>query len=165
MQRAGWLKANWSLAMLLAVCIARLWLVPLPSIFRTGEFGTAFIVERPEDVSLAVVPQLPASIYYLFPRVAVKLLGASEITDRLPSILLMAIALFFVAPLANRLIHPAAGWFALFACLALADLDYYAADARPYALGICLACGAMYSLVNGSLTAGLPRPPKSPTRR
>ena len=121
--------------------------MPLPSSFWTDEIGTAFIVQRPADPSLAAVPQLPVSIYYALPRAAGKLLGFSEIAYRLPSVLLMAIALFLIWQLAVRLIDPQAGWFAVFACLAIADFNYYAADARPYAFGICVACASVYFLI------------------
>ncbi len=143
----AYLRSNWLLLLLLALCIGRLWLMPLPSSFWTDEMGTAFIVERPTDPSLAAVPQLPVSIYYSLPRVVHGLFGFSEVGYRLPSVLFMGIALLVVARLAARLIHPAAGWFAVFGCLALGDLDYYAADARPYALGICVACLTVYFLI------------------
>jgi hypothetical protein len=121
--------------------------MPLSSSFWTDEAGTAFIVERPADPSLAAVPQLPVSIYYSLPRVADRLFGLSEIAYRVPSVLLMGLALFVVGKLAARLIDPASAWFAVFACLALGDLDYYAADARPYALGICVACLTVWFLI------------------
>ncbi|MDP9054508.1 MAG: glycosyltransferase family 39 protein [Acidobacteriota bacterium] len=143
----AYLRSHWLLFTLLALCIARLWLMPLPSSFWTDEFGTAFIVQRPADPSLEAVPQLPVSIYYALPRAVHKLFGFSEAGYRLPSVLLMGLALFAVARLAARLIHPGAAWFSVFACLALGDLDYYAADARPYAFGICAACLTVYFLI------------------
>ena len=143
----AYLRSNWLLLLLLVLCIGRLWLMPLPSSFWTDEMGTAFIVERPVDPSLAAVPQLPVSIYYALPRAVHSLFGLSEIAYRAPSVLLMGLALFVVGKLGGRLIDPASGWFAVFACLALGDFDYYAADARPYALGICVACFTVYFLV------------------
>ncbi len=59
----------------------------------------------------------------------------------------MALALFLIARLAARLIHPQAGWFAAFACLALRGTNYYAADARPYALGTCVAAASLIFLI------------------
>ena len=57
----------------------------------------------------------------------------------------MAIAVGLVARVAARLIHPRAAWFAAFACLAIAGIDYQAADARPYALGTCVsAAGVLF---------------------
>jgi hypothetical protein len=58
---------SWVLALLLFVCIARLWLMPLPSGFWVDEMVTAFVVQHPGDPSLAVAPQVPSSIYYWLP--------------------------------------------------------------------------------------------------
>jgi hypothetical protein len=49
--------------------------------------------------------------------------------------------------LAGRLIHPDARWFAVFACFALRWINYEAADARPYALGICIAAAGLWFLI------------------
>jgi 4-amino-4-deoxy-L-arabinose transferase-like glycosyltransferase len=93
------------------------------------------------------------SIYYGLPRAAHGALGSSEIAYRLPSVLAMAAALFLAARLARRLIDPHAAWLAVFACLALSGFDYQAADARPYALGACVAAACMWTLVRWLDTA------------
>jgi len=142
-----WIYQNRLLMFLLAVCITRLWLMPLPSSFWTDETGTAFVVQRPADPSLTVVSQVPASIYYAFPHMAGRLFGFSEISYRVPSLLLMGIALFIIGRLAARLIDPGAAWFAVFACLAISDFNFYAIDARPYALGICVAAASLWFLI------------------
>jgi hypothetical protein len=138
---------SWVLALLLFVCIARLWLMPLPSGFWVDEMVTAFVVQHPGDPSLAAAPQVPASVYYWLPAIVQRTLGLSETGYRIPSVLAMLIALAFIARLAARLIHPQAGWFAAFACFAFHGINYEAADARPYALGICCAAAALYFLV------------------
>jgi hypothetical protein len=148
-----WVRANWLLILLLAVCITRLWLMPLPSSFWTDETGTVFVVQHQADPSLAIVSQAAASIYFALPRAAGRLFGLSEVSYRFPSVLLMGIALFIVGRLAARLIKPEAAWFAVFACLALSEFDYYAADARPYALGICVTAASLYFLVEWLDTA------------
>jgi len=81
------------------------------------------------------------------PGISERLFGASETGYRLPSTLLMAGALLLIALIARRLIHPDAGWFAVFACLLLRDFNYQAADARPYALGTCVFCAAVFFLI------------------
>ena len=126
------IQSNWLPILLLAVCITRFWLMPLPSSFWTDETGTFFVVQRPNDASLAVAPQVPASIYYVLPRAADRLFGSSEASYRIPSLLLMGIALLIIARLAARLIHPDAAWFAVFACFVIPNFNFYAADARPY---------------------------------
>ena len=141
-------RLDWQLYLLMALCIGRLWLMPLGSSFWIDEIGTRFLVRYgAQHPSLAAVPQVWKSIYYYLPRGAETLLGFSEAAYRLPSILAMAAALFFVARLAARLIHPDAGWLAAFACLGLRGINYHAADARPYALGIALAAAGLWFLV------------------
>ena len=136
------------LPVLLALCIARLWITPLPSSFWVDEAETAFIAQHGyNDPSLAIVPQVTASVYYWLPRASHKIFGFSEIAERLPSLLAMALALLLIAKLAVRLIHPDAGWFAVFACLTLRAFNYEAANARPYALGICVAAASLWLLV------------------
>jgi hypothetical protein len=147
------IRRHWPQILLLAICIGRFWLTPLPSSFWTDETGTFFVIERPSDPSIAVVPQVPASIYFNLLRPAVRLLGSSEISYRIPSVLLMAIALFVIGRLAARLIHPGAAWFAVFACFAMPNFSYFAADARPYALGICVTVACLHFLIDWLDTA------------
>jgi mannosyltransferase len=121
--------------------------MPLRSSFWVDEMATVFVVTHgAHDPSLLVAPQVPASVYYALPRAATAVLGGSEIVYRLPSILALGLALAAIASLAARLVHPEAGWFAAFACLALKGFDYEAADARPYALGTAVACLALWFL-------------------
>jgi hypothetical protein len=141
-------RLDLALAAALVICIARLWLMPLPSSFWLDETVTAFIVRHGADhPSLAVAPQLTASVYYFLPRLFVSALGGSEIAYRLPSVLAMLVTLFLIGRLAARLIHPDAAWFAVFASLLLGGINYQAADARPYALGTCVAAAGFLSLV------------------
>lgn len=136
------------LALILALAIARLWIIQLPVSFWTDEMVTVFVVHHGADhPSLAVAPQVSQSIYYALAAFADRVAGVSEIGYRIPSILAMGLALFFIARLAARLIHPDAAWFAAFACLGLKSLDTEATDARPYALGICVSAAALFFLV------------------
>lgn len=137
---------RWGLLLLAAVCIARLWLMPLGSSFWVDEMATIFVVEHgAQDPSLNIAPQVPQSIYYAV--VGATQPGRSEIAYRLPSIFFMGAALWFVALLAGRLIHPGAKWFAVFAALALKNINYEAANARPYAMGMCAAAAGLYFLL------------------
>jgi hypothetical protein len=123
--------------------------------------ATVYVVHHgAADPSFRIAPQVPASLYYMLPRMADAVFGVSEIGYRLPSELLMLASLLLVAHLAQKLIHPDAGWFAAFACFLLREFNYQAADARPYALGTCLACASLLYLVRwldcgGWLDAGL----------
>jgi Dolichyl-phosphate-mannose-protein mannosyltransferase len=141
-------NGNFWLAVLLSLSILRFWATPLGSSFWVDEMGTAFVVQHgANDPTLRVVPQVPASIYYVLPAMAQRFFGASEIAYRVPSLLAMAVALLFIARIASRLIHPDAGWFAAFACLYLRDFNFEAADARPYALATCVTAASLYFLI------------------
>jgi hypothetical protein len=130
------------------LCVLRLWVMPLRSSFWVDEMATSFVVTHGAgDPTLRVAPQVPMSIYYALPRAAEKLLGSSEVAYRLPSLLAMIVALWLIGLMAARLIHPDAGWFAVFACLALRGFNYQAADARPYALGSCVLCVSAWLLI------------------
>jgi hypothetical protein len=139
--------SRWPIGILLAAVIARLWLVPLSSSFWVDELVTMFVVKHPGHASFAVAPQVPQSVYYWLPRAALAISGPSEISFRIPSMVAMAVALWLVALLAGRLIHPRAGWFAVFAALSIRGIDYSAIDARPYALAIMTAAACLYFLV------------------
>ncbi len=139
---------NLLLGLLLAACVTRLWLMPLPSSFWVDEMATVFVVQHgPNHPSFAAAPQVPDSIYYQLPRASAALFGFSEIAYRFPSVLLMAIALFLIARIAARLIHPGAAWFVVFVCLSMRGIDDQAADARPYALGTCIAAASLWFLI------------------
>ena len=139
---------NLLLGLLLAACIARLWLMPLPSSFWVDEMATVFVVQHgPNHPSFAVAPQVPDSIYYQLPRLSETLFGFSEIAYRFPSVLLMGLALFLIARIARRLIHPGAAWFVVFVCLSMRGINDQAADARPYALGTCIAAASLWFLI------------------
>jgi len=137
-----------ALPLLLALCIARMWVMPLRSSFWVDEAETAFIVHHGVDhPSLAIIAPAIQSVYYWLPRASEAVFGFSEAAERLPSLVALAIALFFIARITNRLIHPEAGWFAVFACLTLRVFNYEAADARAYALGTCVAAASLWLLI------------------
>ena len=137
------------LPVLLALCLVRLWFMPLPSSFWLDEMATVFVAQHGSGhPSLAdAAPQAWRSWYYPVIRMNGAVFGYSEVATRMPSILAMAGFLVLLAGLARRLIHPEAAWFAVFACLALPGLNYQAANARPYALGMCAFAAAVLFLV------------------
>jgi hypothetical protein len=144
-----------ALWVLLAICIVRFWIMPLPSSFWVDEAGTLFVVRQgAHHPSLATAPQVPASIYFWLPRVSERVLpwlsqkqGVTEAAYRLPSVLAMLAAVLLIARIAMRLFHPDAGWFAVFACFGLRGMNYAADDARPYALGMLVVSGAVLFLI------------------
>jgi hypothetical protein len=146
--RSSRLNLNYLLVATLALCLIRLWLMPLPSSFWVDELGTVFVVHHGKDApTLRDAPQVPDSIYYALPALAEKIAGFSEISYRFFSVLAMGAALLVIARLAARLIDPRAAWFAVFGCLALRSFNYEAADARPYALATLVLASAILLLI------------------
>src|ERR1039457_479729 len=143
------LRSGRLLPLLLALSLIRLWFMPLPSSFWLDEMATVFVAQHGSaHASLAdAAPQAWRSWYYPVIRMNGAVFGYSEVATRLPSILAMLGLLWLLAALARRLIHPEAAWFAVFACLALPGLNYQAANARPYALGMCVFAAALLFLV------------------
>src|SRR5581483_11212524 len=140
---------RWPLPLLLALCIARLWLMPLPSSFWLDETATVFVARYGAGhASLATAaPQAWRSWYYPLIHQVGAVFGYSEIATRAISVLAMLVFLALFGRLAARLVHPSAGWFAVFSCLALPGLNYQAANARPYALGMCVFVAGLLLLV------------------
>ena len=160
------------LALTLACCIARLWIMPLGSSFWVDEMGTYFLVHHADDPCLPTASRPVAeglawceyrdaesSIYYALPKFAEKIAGVSEAGYRFFSVLAMLAALAVIGLIAARLIHPHAAWFAVFACMASRGFNYQADDARPYALGTFILAASVLLLVrwldNGRWRDGL----------
>ena len=139
---------RWLLPVLLALSIARLWLMPLSSSFWLDETATIFVAHYgAAHPSIVAVGSQWHSWYYPAIRMNGEIFGYSEVAARMPSILAMAVLLALLAALVRRLIHPEAAWFAVFACLALPGLNYQAANARPYGIGMCALTAALLFLV------------------
>ena len=147
MPKAG--NRRWLLPLLLAAGVTRFWLMPLPSSFWLDETATVFVARRGAGhPSLAIAaPQAWRSWYYPLIHSTGSALGYSEIATRLLSVLALAVFIWLFARLAARLIHAGAAWFAAFACLALPGFNYQAANARPYALGMCVFAAALLCLI------------------
>jgi hypothetical protein len=125
-----------------------MWIMPLGSSFWADEAETAFVVHYGvHHPSLAIIAPALESVYYWLPRASEAIFGFSEAAEHFPSLVAMALALFFIARIAARLIHPQAAWFAVFACLTLRVFNYEAADARAYALGTCVASASLWLLI------------------
>ena len=136
------------LGFLLLACIVRFWLFLLPESFWLDETVTAFVIRHGANhASLAAGPKLDQTIYYWLPRISQALLGYSEFSLRLPSVLLTLMSLLLIGRLAARLIHPQAGWVAIFLCFIPHEFTRQATDARPYGAGTCVALCAIWFLI------------------
>ena len=126
-------RVHWLLPLVLAVVIARLWLMPLPSSFWLDETATVFVAQHRIQSPVAQRGRSPSVAFLVLhdhPRLG-RPVGFSEIATRLPSVLAMLGLLALIGRLSMRLIHRDSAWFAAFACLSLAGFNYQAANARP----------------------------------
>lgn len=123
--------------------------MPLPSSLWLDETATAFVAKHgSNDPSLiGAAPQAWQSWYYIFIHFWGTLFGYSEVSMRIPSVIAMLVLLIIVALLSIRLVHRDSAWFAVFACFAFPGINYQAANARPYAFGMCLFAAALLFLV------------------
>jgi mannosyltransferase len=111
------------------------------------ETGTWWIVK--DGPGMAVQRALSWSgqspLYYLVAWLSSRLLGLNEIGLRLPSVLAMAGAVYFLFRIAEKLLDLTAAITAAFVFLCAAS--FYAVDARPYALALlCLTASTFFLL-------------------
>ncbi len=97
---------RWLLPALLALCIARLWLMPLGSSFWLDETATVFVAQHgaAHPSILEAGPQSWRSWYYPAIRLNGAVFGYSEVAARMPSIVAMAALLALLAALVRRLL-------------------------------------------------------------
>jgi hypothetical protein len=148
LQREPGARIDLVLVVILALCIVRLWIMPLPSSFWVDEMASVFVAHRGAgDPSLRVAPQVADSLYYQLPSAAERMFGSSEVSFRLTSVAAMLCALIVISKIGSGLIHPQAGWLAVFGCMAMRDFNFQAADARPYAIGTLVMSSATLMLI------------------
>ena len=140
-------RVQWYVWAALAFVVLRLWIQPMNSSFWLDETGTLLLVQGTfgqmleKSVNWVGQPPFFAAIVWLF----AQLPGPREVVLRLPSLIGLAVATFFVYRIARRVIGNEAAGSAMLIFAALAA--YYAADARPYALGMLTASGAILFLI------------------
>src|SRR5437588_1254586 len=126
----------------LVLVVLRLWVQPLTSSFWLDETGTFLIVQgtfrQMLERSLHWVgqPAFFAAVVWPF----AQLPGPREVIFRLPSLIGLSLATFFVYRIGKRLLGKEGAGAAMLIFAALSA--YYASDARPYALGLMAASGA-----------------------
>jgi len=139
--------ADVGLAILAAILVARLWAMPLGSSLWLDEFGTWWVTDGGVARVLERARLFPQSVPYGWLIAAARsVLGASEVALRLPSLIAMLAAAFAVLGLGRALFDRSTGLCAAAAFLVFPQIEFAAADARPYALavlGAVLSTGAL----------------------
>src|SRR5580693_6489513 len=144
-QRGPW----WMLILPPAVtCAIMLTGVTVPSYWR-DEAATLAAVRRRFGDMVAMLGNVDAvhGAYYMLIWVIARLFGTGELALRLPSVIAMTVAAFFVAALGRRLVSPQAGLAAGLLFAVVPDISLYGQDARSYAMVTATATIASYLLV------------------
>jgi hypothetical protein len=145
---AEWTVSKGYFALFIFV-IARFWLLPLRDGFWLDETGTVWAIQgRLRDV-LARCDIWPSQspAYSLIVWFFYRLPGPHEVMVRLPSLIAMCVAAYFLYRLAFRVCGPAAAWPSVIAFALIEPVAFAAADARPYAIAMLAVVGAIFLLV------------------
>ena len=146
--RARIAPADLGLGILAAVLVVRLWIMPLGSSLGLDEFGSWWVTDAGFGEILQRARLFPQSVPYAFLVAAVRAAaGASETALRMPSLLAMLAAIFGVFRLGEALFDRSTGFCAAAAFLVFPQIEFAAADARPYALAVLATVCAALSLV------------------
>jgi hypothetical protein len=140
---------DWLYAALLAVVVARLWIVPLRDGFWIDETGTLWSIQGGFRNILARCALWPAQspAYSFVAWLMYKIKGPNEFLIRLPSLVAMALATYLLYRLAIRLIGWPAAWPSIILFASFGAVAFAAGDARPYAIATLAAAGAILFLV------------------
>jgi hypothetical protein len=130
-----------------AMIVIQLWFGLISTSFWLDETGTWWIVKDgpAEAIRRAFSWSGQSPLYYLVAWASSRLFGLNEAALRLPSVLAMSGAVFFLYRIAERLFDrgTAAASSFVFLCVA----SFYAIDARPYALAMFCLTAAMWALL------------------
>jgi mannosyltransferase len=145
----GLLSASKYYFVLLAIVIARFWLLPLRDGFWLDETGTVWAIQgslRDVLTRCNIWPsQSPA--YSLLVWFFYRLPGPHEVMVRLPSIIAMCVATYLLYRVALSVVGPAAAWPSIIVFALIEPVAFAAADARPYAMAMLAVVGAIFLLV------------------
>ena len=134
--------------LLAAAVILRLWVMRLGSSLWLDEFGTTWITSGPFAQIVPKARLFPQSIpYAALIRLVRNLTGSSEPSLRWPSLVAMLAAAGLVLCLGRRLVGPVAGVAAAALFVTFPQVEFSAADARPYAFGVLAMTAALFFLV------------------
>lgn len=139
---------------LIGVTVVLCWIVPMRSSLWLDETGTYWTAK---DTLTTTIERAyfwaGLSPYYLIEWLAIQIGGKNEMVMRLPSVLMMGAAMFFVYRIGARLLDEESGLLAAVIFANMPDVSWAAADARPYALALMLLTGCVLALLRWLATS------------
>jgi hypothetical protein len=130
-----------------AMVVIQLWFGLISTSFWLDETGTWWIVKDgvAEVVQRSFSWSGQSPLFYLLAWLSSRLFGLNEIALRLPSVLAMSGAIYFLYRIAERLYDRASA--AVVAFVFLCVVSFYAIDARPYALAMLCLTVSIWALL------------------
>jgi 4-amino-4-deoxy-L-arabinose transferase-like glycosyltransferase len=130
-----------------AMVVIQLWFGMISSSFWLDETGTWWIVKdgAAETVRRSFFWSGQSPLFYLIAWSSSRLFGLNEIALRIPSVLAMTGAIYFLYRIAERIYDRAGAAAVAFVFLCVAS--FYAVDARPYALGMFFLTASTWALL------------------
>lgn len=128
----------------------RLWLPQISTSFWLDETGTAWMIKGNlwDALSHSFRFQGGHTLYIAIEWLVRQVTGLSEVGLRIPSVLGMAGACYFVYRLGRRIYDHWVGLFAAVFLVFLPQIAFAATDARPYALAIMFLSASTLALMN-----------------
>jgi len=141
-------RAELFLGLAAAAVVGRLWVMPLGSSLWLDEFGTTWLASGPVRGIVERARLFPQSIPYgALVEAVTGATGWSEASLRWPSVVAMLASAWLVFRLGEELLDRATGVASAAVFLLLPQVEFSAADARPYAFGVLAATAALRCLV------------------
>ncbi len=136
-------------AVLLATAIVALWVLPMTSSFWLDETGTFWVIRDglANLVARSMYWSWQSPLYYMTAWLALVSGGAREWVLRAPSLVASLAGAWMLYRLATRLFNSPVARLAVLCFVCSAPVAFAAADARPYALSLCLLIGSTWMLV------------------
>jgi hypothetical protein len=130
-----------------AIVVTQLWFGMISTSFWLDETGTWWIVKdgAAEAVRRSLSWSGQSPLFYLIAWFSSRLFGLNEISLRLPSVLAMSGAIYFLYRIAVRLFDAASA--AMVAFVFLCGASFFAIDARPYALAMLFLTVSTWALL------------------
>jgi hypothetical protein len=130
-----------------AIVVIQLWFGMISTSFWLDETGTWWIVKdgAGEVVRRSVSWSGQSPLFYLIAWLSSRLFGLNEIALRIPSMLAMSGAIYFLYRIAERLFNAASA--AMVAFVFLCAASFFAIDARPYALAMLFLTVSAWALI------------------
>jgi mannosyltransferase len=133
----------------LVLAIVAVWIIPLSTSLGLDETGTWWVVKDGLREALQRAHVWPAGLSIVFDAAVIgmrSLFGDSDVAMRLPALLAMLAALWFLYRLGEKLMGPVGAMLSCLVFATLHDVVEVASTVRPYGFGLAFTIAGMLAL-------------------